>query len=242
MTLSAEQDQKTPGIEDDLWEGEPITLSRSWGDLYLHGVVGHRVSFPGRHLHPQIRRAAEQVQKATAEREALEREIAARTPARDQLVAKLAPEVREAGPGRVKAAHELKSFDAETELLSILIPDLDAAVRQSWDELVAALTEIGGDWDRYLHRRGREAVAALQGAVQALQTALDECQLIDALLAREGIVSSAGAATPEDFETRFARGQRGITVGMLVGGEDRGSEGRRYGLEELAAEYERSIA
>jgi hypothetical protein len=114
-----------------VWEGGKLVLEREWGDRLLHGIVGHRVRLPGRHVHPAVQHAGEQVRLAQAERDGLDAEIAARVPAREQLTQKLVEEARVAGPGRVAAAHLLKSFDAETELISILIPGADLAVRDS---------------------------------------------------------------------------------------------------------------
>jgi hypothetical protein len=68
-----------------------------------------------------VRQAAEQVRAAQAERVRLEQEIAARVPAREQLMAELAKGAREQGPARLAAAHRLQEFDAESALINTLI-------------------------------------------------------------------------------------------------------------------------
>jgi hypothetical protein len=218
------------------WEGEPLTLVREFGDRLHHGWIPTTVYLPGTHVHPAVRQAAEQVLAAQAERVKLGQEIAARVPERDQLTQELAVDARNSGPGRVAAAHRLKDFDTETELLSILIPGADLAVRDAWDSLSAALAAYGGEWDAYLHLRGAEAVEALSEAVQTLQSALREVRLIDGLLAREGIVHQ-NPTTPGEIAVQFGRGQRSRWIETLYGGEDRGREGWHSGLFEIVASY-----
>jgi hypothetical protein len=85
------------------------------------------------------------------------------------------------------------------------------------------------------------AAAAFQGAVQTLQAAAGEVQLIDGLRAGVGIVHRV-ADTPSELRRNFDRNQRQLSIATLFAGEDRGSEGRIYALQDLASEYARALA
>jgi hypothetical protein len=65
---------------------------------------------------------------------------------------------------------------------------------------------------------------------------LQELQLIDDLTWREGIVHNR-PETPDEIKANFDRSQRRSSLAMHIGREDRGSEGRQYGLIELVLEY-----
>jgi hypothetical protein len=82
----------------------------------------------------------------------------------------------------------------------------------------------------------QERVETAAAAAQVAIAELHDLQLVDDLLAREGILHQ-NPQTPADIEANFKRSQRRASLAMHVVGEDRGSEGRQYGLIELILEH-----
>lgn len=214
---------------EEIWEGEPITLNRGFGDHYWLGLLS-TVRLPGRHVHPAVREAAEEVQAALAELDQLQRRLAARPGERDELM--------RASRQLSDRAERLQRFESETAYLEKFdIPEAEQALQGAWENFSASLSVFHVEWQNYLasvrSRAAEEAGKAVESAVAALQ----ELQLIDDLAWREGIAHNR-PETPDEIKANFERSQRRSSLAMHLNGEDRGSEGRQYGLLELILEYQ----
>jgi hypothetical protein len=214
--------------EEMIWEGEPITLTRSFGDHYWLGLLS-TVRLPGRHVHPEVRAAAQDVLDRQAELNELRRKLDARPGAREELM--------RASRQLSDRAERLQKFDSETEYIrSFDLPEAEQAVEAAWQDFAASLGVFHADWQAYLASARARAAEEAGKAVEAAVAALQELQLIDDLTWREGIVHNR-PETPDEIKANFDRSQRRSSLAMHIGGEDRGSEGRQYGLIELVLEY-----
>jgi hypothetical protein len=164
--------QETNGLDEErgAWSGEPISFS--WdGDRFRYQMLLWNVALPSRHLHPLVREAAERVKAAQTEREQLAQELASRGPEREQLAHRLAQEsARTPGPGAGEsctAVDRVRRRDqSDRELDSRRRP----VCRRRPGGFSATVTAVETEWNEYLRLRGREAVVALQGAAQTLQS------------------------------------------------------------------------
>lgn len=217
--------------EDGAWTGEAISLERPYDGRLAPGEVSNNLRLPERHVHPAVREATEQVVRAQAKRDALAAKLAARPGEREQLAYEL-EESDPDSPKWVAAVHRLQEFDAETKYIETLIPRADIALQQAWAAPGGAVAAVGADWDAEIDRRGSEHAAAAQRDLQSFLWHLYELRMLDQLKAREGILHQPAAA-PETY----ARNERSGSIDRLVGGEDRGTEGRVFGAAALVAAY-----
>jgi hypothetical protein len=175
------------------YSGDGFLLSREFGDTWHLGTVGNKVHVPGQHVHPKFRQACEQARAAQTARDELAAEIAQRAGQRAQLVQQLSQET-----DRKAAGQQLREFDSESELLTALLPQADAALYASWDALVGALHGYGAEWNTHLYAAAPTVLAAFEGAIQTLAAAAAELNLIEHMLWRDGIVKPA-QPSPETF-------------------------------------------
>jgi hypothetical protein len=195
------------------------------------------VSLPAQHVHPGVRAAGENVSAAQADLEELRAKINTRRAEYEELKVRLAQGSRgKAAPELTKAAHELTQHQALTNLLEGDIPNAEQAVRDALAAFAASLHEFGAEWNRYLYAAGQKAVEVPVGSIRELPAWLGELQLIDGLMSREGILHIAGESNVE-IAARFDRSQRSQSLARIIGGEDRGSEGRQMGVLELVHDY-----
>jgi hypothetical protein len=139
-------------------------------------------------------------------------------------------------PELAKAARELTDHQALTNLLEGDVGNAEQAVRDALASFGEAVGVHSREWDTYLYEAGAAAVQAPVGYIGDLPGWLGELWLIDALLAREGVLHDQPSG-PEGFQNRFDRSQRQVSINRILGGEDRGSEGVQYGILGLVAEY-----
>jgi hypothetical protein len=235
VAISELTDEKTSlGERDGLWMGEPITFS--WeGDRFQYGMLMSPVSLPARHVHPEIRAAAEAVCAAQADLEELRGKINTRRVEHEELKQKLARGSRgKADPELAKAARELTEHTALTNLLEGDVPNAEAAVRDAVAGFAAALHENSAEWDSYLLRAGARACTAPLGCIEDVPAWLGELVLIDQLLARETILYQ-NPQTPAEMTARADRSERTFSVEGILSGESRASS--QMGLLGLVATY-----
>ena len=225
------QEERLEETEVDLvWSGKPVTLTRG-GDAYLYGRLLSTIHLPAEHVPPVSRQAAEHILEAEADRRELDEFLDARVGQRAELVEKLSE-----AEDQQAAAQQLANFDAVSELRRALIPKRDAAIWSAWEAFNAALDADAAEWDNYLLAQGRRAATEALELLTPGLAKLRECQLIDALKAREGIFHLTDSAT------NFDRSQRRLSIDRIDHGADLGTEGTQHGLLELAHTFKAVFA
>ena len=231
LAVTTQQDEKRLENEDQpvVWAGEPLQLNRDGiGDNFWLGLVS-TITLPGKHVHPAVRGAAEQILGALDELDQLRRKLAARPGERDELM--------RSSRQLSDRAKRLQEFDSETEYLkSFDVPEAEAALFASWESFAGSLQLDGAKWDEYLYPTGLRVVEEGVALLEAGIAKLAEAQLIDKLIGRVGIYhidrNSAAAA-----EATMDRSYRDQSLGLIVGGQDMGQEGPRYGVIPLLLQY-----
>lgn len=130
-------DKKTAVKDEQVssWDGEEIALDRTWGDQWLQGLLGWRLTIPANHVHPQVREAGVRVQAAQAEYDGLAQELATRPGERQQLTQKLLQE----SASREEIGRQLRAFDDDTAGVEVLVPVAMQRVYDAWDDLCDAV-------------------------------------------------------------------------------------------------------
>jgi hypothetical protein len=135
-------EKKRQDEEMSSWDGEEIALERTWGDQWLQGLLGWRVTIPANHVHPQVREAGVRVQAAQAEYDGLAQELATRPGERQQLTQKLLQE----SASREEIGRQLRAFDDDTAGVEVLVPVAMQRVYDAWDDLCDAVRANDEEW------------------------------------------------------------------------------------------------